>query len=68
MDEGKQLLAEINEARAHPQECIDDIKQQLARFESNTVMRTRKGDKLRVVEGKSAWQEAILFLERHKPK
>ena len=68
MDEGKQLLAEINEARAHTQECIDDIKQQLARFESNTVMRTRKGDKLRVVEGKSAWQEAILFLERHKPK
>ena len=31
-------------------------------------MRTAKGERLRVTEGKTAWQDAILYLERAKRK
>lgn len=66
--EGRALLAEINKARVNPQGCIEDIKAQLGKFESANVMRTAKGERLRVMEGKHVWQDAILYLERAKPK
>lgn len=68
MEESRALLAEINRARSNPQGCIEDIKLQLSRFKTSNVIETPKGERLRVIEGKSAWQDAILYLERCKVK
>ena len=68
MEQSKALLVEMNKARNNPQACIEDIKMQLSRFKTPNVMETLKGEKLRVIEGKQAWQDAILYLERCKIK
>lgn len=46
----------------NPQGCIEDIKAQLLRFDSAFIIKTAKGERLKLNEGKVAWQDAILYL------
>ena len=49
MEEAKSLLTEINRIRMNPQGCIFDIKQQITQFDGPKVMKTSKGERLKVI-------------------
>ena len=64
MEEAKSLLTEINRIRMNPQGCIFDIKQQITQFDGPKVMKTSKGERLKVIQGKYVWTDAVIFLEQ----
>lgn len=68
MEEAKSLMYEINRVRMNPQGCILDIREQLSQFDGPKVLKTSKGERLKVAEGKYVWTDAIIFLEQCQPR
>lgn len=67
MNKGIELLEEINKVRTNPRDFVADVKLQLNLFEADKIMRTRKGETVKVIEGREAWINAINFLEQTYP-
>ena len=49
MEEAQSLLVEINRARMNPHGCIFDIREQLNQFDGPKVLKTSRGERLKVV-------------------
>jgi hypothetical protein len=62
MNKGIELFEEINKVRTNPKDFVSDVKLQLNLFEADKIMRTKKGETVKVIEGKDAWINAISFL------
>jgi uncharacterized protein YkwD len=63
----REILAELNFARAHPRRYADRLRSYRRHFRGKIVQYPGKTEGLRTSEGVAAVDEAIAFLERQSP-
>ncbi|HET6329904.1 MAG TPA: CAP domain-containing protein [Holophagaceae bacterium] len=63
----RQVVAEINWARQHPESAAAELKVWLPLFEGGRYLAFPGETRLRTEEGPAAVEEAIAFLEKQKP-